>query len=373
MKSDEKKYKLLILPHWRKGGGSGFYIQNLIDKLKEKFFLDVAGIYSIDYDKRSGTSGFFDELGSLSFPVYDGVKKSTLLYRLMISLCRILAIFIKYNRRQVGDVPAVIIFTSSIQAISIPIARHFFPKCKIVIAIQETVNLSTLFGGLLLRLLRRSDIVISITNQWAAHARKFGIDAVIIRNQYDPSYFSPESNLLKAIDSDLLYIGGGARIKGFDIFLESLPTLLKRPGLRILCLGDYGKRDLQTLKKIIDSSKSSSKIVIVGHVLDIRPYLRGTKLLILPIRSPHFCRPAIEAGFFKKTFIIPAHLGLEDFVQNGVNCITFDESNGSAFASKILDLLDDSAKLKALGVANCKNSMNFIANEIEFDLLVSKL
>jgi glycosyltransferase involved in cell wall biosynthesis len=373
MKSDKKVSRLLILPHWRKGGGSGFYTQKLIDNLKDRYCVSVAGIYAVDFDKNSDTSGFLDDLGSLSLPVYDGVGKLASLYRTTISLFKILWIFIRYSRRYVRDTPAVIVFTSSIQAISIPIARHFFPKCKIAIVIQETVDLSSLFGGVLLSLLRRSNVVVSITSEWAVHARKFGVDSVVIRNQYNPSFFFAENNLQNAINSDLLYIGGGAKIKGFDIFLKMLPTLLKRRDLRIVCLGEYGERELQSLENTISSSKSSSTVDVIGHVLDSRPYLRGTKLLLLPISRPHFCRPAIEAGFFEKTFIISAHSGLEDFVQDGVNCVAVNNLSGDAFASASLELLDDSAKLKSLAVENRRNSMKFIDNESEFESLITKL
>jgi glycosyltransferase involved in cell wall biosynthesis len=376
MNADEKRRgKLIILPHWRKGGGSGFYTQNLIDKLKKIYYVSVAGVHSKDFDENPAPSGLLDELSSMSFPVYDGVKKSASLFYAMISLFKALFILINFSKRKVGDAPSVIIFTSSTQAISIPIARYFFPNCKIAIAVQENVNLSSFFGGVLLRFLRKSDVVISITSQWAAHAREFGVDAVVIRNQYDPSYFSDENNSQKPINSDLLYIGGGAKIKGFDAFLKMLPTLLARPELRVLCLGEYQKKELKSLKESIKDSKSSSEMVIIGHVLDIRPYIRGTRLLLLPISSPHFCRPAIEAGFFEKTFVIPAHRGLEDFVQNGVNCISHDYSNGngSAFASAILDLLDDPAKLRDLGIANRRNSLRFIANDSEFESLADRL
>jgi glycosyltransferase involved in cell wall biosynthesis len=373
MKSANKKEKILLLPHWTKGGGSGYYIQNLIDKLNDKFIVHVQGFYSAEYSEHRQSSKLLNDLSLLSFPAYEGIKKSSTLYHLLTSLGRIALIFSKYGKASENETPSAIIFTSSIQAVAIPAAKYLFPRSKIVIAIQENIKFSSISGRLMLRLLKNSDIVISITKQWAAYAQGFGVSALILRNQYDPSYFAPECNQANPIESDLLYIGGDAGIKGFDFFKKALPALLQRPGIKILCLGHYATRSRQFIRSITENSVSGSKAVIVGHVSDIRPYLRGTKLLMLPITSPHFCRPAIEAGFFGKTFVIPEHSGLEDFVQNGVNCISFNLLSESSFVRAIHNLLDDPMKLNAMGAANLVNSKNFISNEHEFDSLECNL
>jgi glycosyltransferase involved in cell wall biosynthesis len=373
MRSEDKKEKVIILPHWAKGGGSGFYIQKLINKLNDKFVVNVEGFYSADYSRGQKSSKLLEGLSLLSFPAYEGIGKPSTLYHLVTSLGRIIQILVKYGRLNENDAPSAIIFTSSIQAIAIPVARYLFPTSKIAIAIQENVDLSSITGRLMLKLLKNSDIVISITKQWAAYARVFGVHAVIVRNQYDPSYFAPECNRVNPIESDLLYVGGDAGIKGFDLLKKALPMLLERHELKIICLGHYAARSYRFLSDINESVRSTSKVVIAGHVSDIRPYLRGAKLLILPISSPHFCRPAIEAGFFQKTFVIPEHSGLEDFVQSGVNCMSFNLSSEGAFVSTILNLLDDQVKLKAMGVANRENSSKFISSEQEYDLLACKL
>jgi glycosyltransferase involved in cell wall biosynthesis len=169
----------------------------------------------------------------------------------------------------------------------------------------------------------------------------------------------------------VLYVGGGARIKGFNNMISALPKLLKRPGIRLICLGNYSKYEKITLDRIKKRAKGGSHLIVVGYVPDIRPYLRGTKLLLLPIEAPHFCRPAIEAGFFKKTFIVPSFNGLKDFVVHGNNCLTYDRDNSHNFIEVVSDLLDNQAKRNELEKMNWRMSQNFYKNSKQIKILMS--
>jgi len=359
MNQEERRNSVVVLPHWHVEGGAGFYIRDLLSTLDSNTVVKVAGRYAADYAHNPISSEFLDKLGALSVPAYEGVRPAATLFHLFVSLGCILQLWMVPKRKRFEDSPSAFIFTSSVQALSLPITRWFYPSSKIVIAVQEQVDLSRFFGKLISRLLRQSDVVLAITDDWAAHARKFGIDPLVIRNQYDPAYAAPENNQTPAIESDLLYVGGGGRIKGFDNFTAALPQLLERPNLRILCLGNYNYSARKTLDKIREGAKSGAQLNVIGSVPDIRPYLRGTKLLLLPIEGPHFCRPAIEAGLFSKTFIIPDYDGLDEFSVNNINCLKYNKGNVKKFVELTFNMLNSPENLSSLGKANMQVALNY--------------
>ena len=361
---------ILVLPHWSSGGGAGFYICDLIELLRQEFKVKVAGVHGADYDPHPVLSWFLERLASLNFPMYEGVRLPvTLLYlaRSVMSGLRLLATPASKNYE---DKPAVFVFTSSIQVLSIPLTKIYFPDSKIVIVIQEHVDLSRAIGRFAIYLLRKSDVVLSITNEWANHARGFGLDPIVLRNQYETSFAEPEQNTKPIVTSDLLYVGGGSRVKGFDGFIAALPFFLETPGRKVVCLGSYNQQALDKLERIKNAAHSKSSLQIDGQVSDIRPYIRGTKLLLLPIGSPHFCRPAVEAGLFSKPFVIPNYPSLNEFANDGGNCKKYHVGDTQGLVHLVNDLLDDELLLNSLGQGNLQLATRFqVSNqEVLFNL-----
>lgn len=359
MSKKKHKLSLIVLPHWHIEGGAGFYIRDLLNNLGGDVLIRVGGRYAADYTQNPVESVLLDKLSALAFPAYEGIRQISTLFHLFVSLAKMVSLLMLARSKRHVASPTAFVFTSSIQALSIPITRWLYPTSLIVIAVQEQVDLSKLFGKLILRLLRQSDVVIAITECWASHARMYGINTLVIRNQYNPSYAATVNNQVPSIESDLLYVGGGARIKGFDYLAAALPQLLKRPGIRIICLGNYSYSARKTLDRIRKGTNTGAQLNIVGHVPDIRPYLRGTKLLLLPIESPHFCRPAIEAGLFSKTFIIPDHDGIEDFSVDKINCRKYIKGDTGKLIELTFNMLDSSSELFRLGQANMRFALKY--------------
>ena len=242
---DSGQPALLVLPHWHIEGGAGFYIRDLLKTLYPHARVSVAGCHAADYDVNPVSSVFLDKLGALRFPVYVGIRPVVTVFHLLTSLCRIFQLWVVPKKISFKECPSVFIFTSSVQALSVPVTRWFFPDSRIVIVVQEQVDFSRVFGKLIAWLLQQSDVVVAITEDWAAHARKFGLDPIVLHNQYDPDYTAPELNSGSAIESDILYVGGGAKIKGLNEFAAALLKLLEPPGRRVICLGSYDQSRAQ--------------------------------------------------------------------------------------------------------------------------------
>lgn len=350
--SNTKTYSFLILPHWRIEGGAGYYIRDFITSLRQVGTVQVAGPYADDYDEVPIQSEYLDKFTLQSVPTYEGIRFTAILYHILISALRVFALLMTSRHKRFNGNFEALILTSSVQSMAVPIARRLFPGNRIAIVVQENVCLSRGVGRLTRFLLKRADVVVSITETWAQHARENGLDPIVLPNSYDPDYAAPEHNRDPAIESDLLYVGGSATIKGFDNLISVLPELLRTPGRRIACLGHYSEAALKKLEQIRDKANPDAHLDIVGLVSDIRPYLRGTKLLLLTIGSPHFCRPAIEAGLFGKTFIAPNFPELSDFASDGENCVTYQPSDFGDFVSKVNQILDDQTLMMRLANNN---------------------
>lgn len=351
------------MPHWKIEGGAGFYIFDLLSELRAIANVQVAGPYGGYYDKEPILSKFFNKLTMQSLPTYKGIGLAAIVYHLFLSLVKIASILVTPRRNFLKYPIDVLIFTSSIQAIGVPIARLIFPNCRIVVLVQENICLTRGFGRLTSFLLKRANVIVSITETWAQHARECGLSPTVLHNQYDSEFADPVKNISEAIESDLLYVGGGSKIKGFQNLIAALPMLLNEASLKIILLGSYNPSEVLLIKRVVDNIGSDCQIEVVGLVSDIRPYLRGTKILLLPIGSPHFCRPAIEAGLFGKPFIISDFPELSDFSLNGENCITFKSNNIQSFVESVRDLLDKPSKRKLLGEKGLNISSKYVSND----------
>lgn len=309
--------------------------------------VSVAGQFANDYDINSNHELLYKEVGKLSLPNYKGVRFGINFYYFLLSILRIILILVIFRKKRVIKIPDIIFLTSSIQSIAIPIIKYYFPKTRVFIAIQENVKLNNIHGSIIIQLLRRSDCIVSISRSWANSALKYNLKPLILRNFYNENF--ADITDLNIIHSDLLYIGGGSRIKGYSTFIGLLPKLLKNRERKIVCLGTYSIKQLHFLKSMQIKYNAFDNLHIVGNVSDVRPFLKGTKLLFLPITSAHFCRPAIEAGLFSKPFLITCLPDLEDFAFNNINCKMFSCKQLPYLNNIIFELLDDSLKLNKMG------------------------
>lgn len=359
-------HSFVIMPHTRRTGGAKFYIYDLIDLLKQVGNVKVAGPHACDYDEAIIQSACLDTLTLQCLPTYEGICLIRRVYHMSLSALRAVPLIIAPRKQYFKEPFSVLVLTSSVQAMAVPLARWLFPDKRIAIVVQENVRLSRGLGWLTSLCLRRAHVVISISASWARHAQANGLAPITLPNRYDAAYAAPEHNQEQAITSDLLYVGGGAAIKGFNNMIMALPALLKTPGRRIICLGEYSDGAKRTLERIRNDARPHATLTVVGLVPDIRPYLRGTKLLVLPLGNPHFCRPAIEAGLFGKTFVIPHFPALEDFVLNGENCATYDASTPDELIYRVDELLRKDDVRHRLERGNKRLAARFCSNTTHF-------
>nr|WP_283103671.1 glycosyltransferase [Shewanella gelidii] len=153
-------------------------------------------------------------------------------------------------------------------------------------------------------------------------------------------------------NSVLLYLGGGQRIKGWDFIKEVFLNLSKEYNIEILCLGTFSATQKKEIECINTRMTNESKLTVLENVSDVKLFYSICDFVLIPIISPHFCRPAIEAGFFTKTYIIPDFSELEFFAKHEENCLKYQSNSFSSFSKSVCRLLDEKKLCSRLARSN---------------------
>lgn len=122
------------------------------------------------------------------------------------------------------------------------------------------------------------------------------------------------------------------------------PILACRPDVRLLAVG---KRPAPTLQRLAEQGR----LTLTGEVADVRPYLAGAMVYVVPMRIGGGIRLKVLEAFALETPVVSTSLGVEGIVglRDGVHCLLADAPQ--QFAGSILRLLDNPATRRTLGAA----------------------
>ncbi|GIV98679.1 glycosyltransferase family 4 protein [Roseiflexus sp.] len=127
-----------------------------------------------------------------------------------------------------------------------------------------------------------------------------------------------------------------------DAVLPQIHT--HRPDVRLLAVG---KRPAPILQRLA----GQGRLALTGEVADVRPYLAGATVYIVPMRIGGGIRLKVLEAFAMEAPVVSTSLGVEGIVglRDGVHCLLAETPQ--QFARTILRLLDDPATRRALGAA----------------------
>jgi glycosyltransferase involved in cell wall biosynthesis len=344
------KARFLFLPHVGRIGGAGIYIDDFASFLKTKVDVSFGGEFGKAYTNDS-TVPFDESVTKYVYPIYAGVSVRAMAYRLVANISKKneARLSIKKNHIILQSFD-VIVLTSSIQALIIEEIKSVAPDTKIVVIVQENVNLRLPFlSNYFLKKIKKADLVVSITDAWAASAKRKGVDTWLVRNTYD---FETQCKF-SGHNFDCLYVGGGSKLKGFELICHLIGSVGRYKAFSIALAGHYSFEQIQLINKIKRPLlEIGGGVHVVGFQENMSSLYQNSRFVLLPITKPHFCRPAIEAGAHGRTFVIPNFAELNDFVSDGENCLSYDNKSLKSMESSFIDLLTDPEKTKKLGAFN---------------------
>ncbi len=185
------------------------------------------------------------------------------------------------------------------------------------------------------------------------------------------SYFSPQAAggpKERTIFADLIFTGSMDWLPNTDavqfFVAEILPHIRKeRPKCRVIIAG---RRPTSAIRGL---SERDSGIEVTGTVPDVRPYLWGSTISIVPLRIGGGTRLKIFEAMAAKTAVVSTSIGAEGLpVIDGQHIAIADEPE--VFARRCLDLLGDAQKRRQMADQACelvssRFSWDRIAREFE--------
>lgn len=233
---------------------------------------------------------------------------------------------------------------------------------KVVIHIQEPIRRGVLgFRYYFFRsqMNRYADKIIAISKDNADRVNIKNKTEIIFNyaEQLDVEGFNIESFSSKKI----LYVGGSARIKGFQTVVNALDYLEK--DIKVIFAGSFIKGTNSRYKKLyrkinVNRSRELKMVqkmrhhecaIEVGLVDDIGTYLDNVALLISPFSVSHFSRPVIEAFLHKKTVVVSDVKGMEEIVTRNFNGFVIPVDDYKELAATINEVCKDPELLRQFG------------------------
>ena len=268
--------------------------------------------------------------------------------------------------------PDVLILNSFVTSL---IARKIPNTVGVICFIRETLVWSPLMGFFRRTFENHIDGVAYI----AEHEKEFfNLEKplqVVIPDTLEPKSveFFPkdEARSLSGLEQEryyALYMGGSARIKGFDTILQA-SSLLPQSAC-VLLLGDISTnrftnkniilhlynpgyvRYLLRAKKYMSILKDDPRIQLLGYRSDISVLMCASDVIVFPSSKAHQPRPCIEAGVYGKPVILSDFEATKEFFIEGYNALVFKPNDGADLADKITMLMHDSELSDELGDHN---------------------
>lgn len=275
----------------------------------------------------------------------------------------------------------LIILNSLVQA---PLIKYIKEaKKKSILFIRETIrkNRKTILNKFLSRKIVEFDAISFLTKydqeSWGI---KKGVIQEIIPDIVDIQCLSIEYTELQNRKVELnihentpcfLYLGGLCYIKGaLDVLLAFNRYLaLGNKGHLFMLGSDYNKfSELGCIKKIIHMkdirysqyckrvikaiNNNGNNITFVGLVEQPEDWYLISDIVIFPVKKVHQARPIYEAGFFKKTVIVPRFPNFSESVIENYNGLYYMPGNIEDLSEKMIDLAKNRKKRNELGKHN---------------------
>ncbi len=214
---------------------------------------------------------------------------------------------------------------------------------------------------------RRVQSVIAVSEPDADIMRRdYGVARVsTVPTGVDIDYFAPKPAEPAA---DLVFVGSMDWMPNIDavkwFILEILPIIRKRrPSCSLAIVGRQPSREIVAL------GASDPLIQVTGTVPDVRPYLWGSGVAIVPLRIGGGTRLKIYEAMAAKVPVVSTAIGAEGLdVRQGDNIRIADDALG--FADQCLDLLDNQIERRrivenAWELVNSRYSWDVVAHQFE--------
>jgi polysaccharide biosynthesis protein PslH len=208
---------------------------------------------------------------------------------------------------------------------------------------------------------RRAGHIVAVSEVDAAAMRQlFGAERISsVATGVDIDYFSPPPK--PDPKGDLIFVGSMDWLPNIDavqyLAAEILPRIHKeRPECRVIVAGRRPAPSLQEL------ARREPRILLTGTVPDVRPYLWGSTVSIVPLRIGGGTRLKIFEAVAARLPVVSTSVGAEGLpLEDGKQILLADTPE--TFASACLRLLADGARREQIA----REAWEFVAGQFSWD------
>ena len=148
----------------------------------------------------------------------------------------------------------------------------------------------------------------------------------------------------------LLFFGQIKEVKGLELLLNALPPVIATfPNLKLLIAGKVWKDDFSKYKKIINENNLQNNVDIYIRYIsdeDVATFYRAADIVILPYRRIYQSGVLLMAMSYGLPVLVSDLEGMTEIIQDNVNGFVFKTGDVKSLSMKLIDVLNDSGKLK---------------------------
>ena len=209
-----------------------------------------------------------------------------------------------------------------------------------------------LWGGWLLKIITRSDRVITLCSQSYAEALQAGFSdfqIIQIPNGVDADYFKPAA-IEKRADNRIIFIGRLDQWKGVDFLIRAFRIVLA-DGVpaHLDILGDGPDRE--KLQQQAADLGLQDVLTFHGAVHGVASYLQHASLFVLPSLSEGMPNVVLEAMACGLPVIATRVGGIVDIIDNGKNGLLVEAQRAEQLCEAMKQILTNKELAQRLGMA----------------------
>jgi glycosyltransferase involved in cell wall biosynthesis len=214
-------------------------------------------------------------------------------------------------------------------------------------------------------LLRRASVVVSIAPSHRAYLlASEGLDpsrTIYIQHGVDEVRFHPKRSSRSGCLGELTgrrvigVVGNLLRDKGHHILLQAMPRVLaEHPDVAVVFAGHDPSptKEVETaLRMQAQQMGLSDRVVFLGYREDVDCVVRGLDIFVLPSLRETFPMAILEAMASGVPVVATQVGSIHEMITDGQEGFLVQPNDGSALADRLNLLLDDPARLHAMGCA----------------------
>jgi L-malate glycosyltransferase len=200
------------------------------------------------------------------------------------------------------------------------------------------------------------DKVFAVSEQVRQHCIEVdGIDSSRVQTIYNGLDLAEWGNIFQPVkrvgESVIATVGNIRRVKGHDIFIKAAAAVVSQfPDASFSIAGEVLEPDyFAELQALIRELNLSDRFHFAGGITNLREYLSGADIFVLPSRSEGFSNAIVEAMAASLPVVATDVGGNPEAVQDGINGIIVASEDVPAMSAAIIRLLSDPSQARKMG------------------------